>query len=158
MFEELRRLANNVKTLNADFLLHQIFLDENFQRFILDLNRREQLFLKGINSLGVSLGEYSLTTEGLSEGQTFTFQGESKSKLAGDSIILFDTGEFYNSFTLKILSDGIEFDADPIKEGGDDLFQIYGVDILGLTESNTQFLIDALREKLVPVVLEAIQA
>lgn len=158
MFEELRRLAKNVKALNVDLLLHQIFLDENFQRFILDLNRREQLFLKGIDSLGVSLGEYSLTTEGLSQGQTFTFQGESKSKKAGDNIILFDTGEFYDSFEIKILKDGIQFDADPIKEGGDDLFQMYGKDILGLTEENTQILIDALREKLFPVVLDAIQA
>lgn len=155
-FDDLRRLANNAIALNADNLLRQIFLDKNFQKFIIDLNRREQLFL-GINSLGIKLDSYSPVTEELNKGKTFTFQGESKKKIAGEPIIVFDTGEVYDSFTLEAGVGSITIDADTIKDG-DDLLKTIDANLLGLTDEHLQLVIDALREKLIPILLELLQA
>ena len=154
MFEDLRRLAKGVLALNANLIIQQIILNNNFQEYILDLNRRDQLF-EGINSLGVELDSYSEFTEVLLEGDRanrFNYKGKSKKKLAGEPVFLFDTGEFYDSFTLEVNTDALIFDADPIKDDGTNLFNEFGSDILGLTPENTQKLVILLSEKVVPFI------
>lgn len=158
MFEDLKRLAQGVLSLNANLIIQQIILNNNFQEYILDLNRRDQLF-EGINSLGVELDSYSEFTEVLLEGDRsnrFNYKGKSKKKLAGEPVFLFDTGEFYDSFTLEVNTDALIFDADPIKDDGTNLFNEFGSDILGLTPENTQKLVILLSEKVVPFIQETI--
>jgi len=154
MFDELKRLAKGVLNLNANLIIQQIILNNKFQEFILDLNRREQLF-EGLNSLGVELDSYSEFTESElnAEGENrFQYKGKKKSKLAGEPVFLFDSGDFYESFTLEVNTDSLIFDADPIKDDGTNLFNEYGSDILGLTEESTEILVLLLREKAVPII------
>lgn len=158
MLENLTRLAENVKGLDADLVLFQIFSDPQFQEFIKVLNLSDQLF-EGIDSLGVELDSYSAFTQNLLDGDrenAFNFEGKTKKKIAGEPIFLFDTGEFYDSFTVTIDTESIILDADGVKEDGTDLFVNYGEDILGLTDENLQKLINKTHEAIVPIILEQI--
>jgi hypothetical protein len=62
-----------------------------------------------------------------------------------DHITLRDTGDFYNSMTVEVSSGEFIIDADADKGGGHNLFDMYGIDILGLNEDNKE----RLRELLV---------
>lgn len=155
-FEDLKRLAMGVISLNANLIIQQIILNNKFQEYILDLNRKEQLF-EGIDSLGVELDGYSDATETVLEANRsnlFNYKGKSKKKLSGEPIFLFDTGEFYESFTLQVDREALIFDADPLKDDGTNLFDEFGDDILGLTEENIQKLVFLLGEKVVPFIQE----
>ena len=95
------------------------------------LNTEEQLGRDKTDSLGAHLGTYSFATEQISKGK----------KKQGEFIDLKDTGEFWASWKVKVLQKFISIDANPIKEGNN-LFDDYGEEILGLTDENLQILID----------------
>jgi len=103
---------------------------------IIFLNTDDQLGKERIDSLGERLGFYSFATEHLSGGR----------KKQGEPINLNDTGAFWESWKVFINGSQIEIDADPIKENPNkkdtNLFEQYGIDVLGLTEKNLQVLID----------------
>ena len=92
---------------------------------ILDLNRKDQLFDKGIDRDGDRLGSYTPTTVQIKQqkGQPF------------DRTTLFDTGDFYNSFKLKIqgFGDKLNIFATDVKTRP--LVIKYGA-IFGLTKEN----------------------
>jgi len=132
----------------------QIWKEKEVQQVILNLNRIEQLFKKGIDSEGDVIGVYSVTTELLSEGESFSFKGNTKRKRAGDPIILFDGGDFYASFKIIVDNDGFTIEANEITDDGTSLTQRFGDDILGLTENS----INELVEIITPFIIEAIRA
>lgn len=151
---DLVRLAELVASLDVGRLLFNIYKQKKTQAFIIGLNTREQLFIDREDSRGRKLAEigggYSPVTEELSEGISFNYQGESNIKLAGDSPFLYDEGDFYESWTVKPIQGGYEMDADPIKDGTN-LFDEWGIDLLGLTDENedklAEFLALALAEE-----------
>jgi hypothetical protein len=111
------------------------------------LNTEEQLFEKGIDALGASLGEYSDFTKAVKKanGQRL------------DHITLEDTGEFYKSFAIKVQNGGFLIIADGQKEDTN-LFDRYGKEVLGLTDENLQIVIDAIKEKIIPIILSTVMA
>lgn len=121
-------------------LIKTLFEDQSFRKLIIDLNTHEQLYEKGIDSKGRSLGEYSIATI---EG-TKNFLGKKQKGQRYDHITLNDTGEFYNSFRVQLnYSDAsIQITANGDK-GDANLFQQFGVDILGLTEDSMSVLVNA---------------
>lgn len=149
--ERLFKVLDNALKLDIDKLMQEVYSDKELQEFILDLNRRRQLFQRGIDSKGSKLGVYAPLTEKLSEGITFSFQGEGKTKVAGGDIFLFDTGDFYESFKIVIEKTAIEITADPQKEDTN-LFDKYGPDIVGLTEDSIAILQAIVRERLIPLI------
>ena len=140
--EGLINRLNNVINLDQDVIIENILRDEEFQRFIIDLNTEEQLFEKGIDSLGASLGEYTDFTKAVKriKGQRI------------DHITLEDTGAFYKSFAVKVQNGGFLIVADGQKEDTN-LLEEYGKEILGLTDENFQIVIDAIKDKLIPAIL-----
>lgn len=98
---------------------------------------QERLFNTGKDSTGVSLGSYSPFTVVIKQGK-----GQRT-----DHITLRDTGEFYESFTFHATSSELVFDADPIKEDNN-LFDDFGIDILGLTEFDRERLIELIYQEL----------
>ena len=58
----------------------------------------------------------------------------------GQEYTLNDTGEFWDSFTVTVQQGRIDIDANPNKDD-DNLFNIYGTDIVGLTKENLDILI-----------------
>jgi len=145
--EGLIKRFNNVINLDQDAIIGNILKDEEFQRFIIDLNTEEQLFEEGIDSLGSSLGDYT----------DFTKTVKSIKGQRTDHITLEDTGEFYKSFAIKVQNGGFLITADGQKEDTN-LLEEYGKEILGLTDENLQIVIDAIKEKLIPIILSAYMA
>lgn len=145
MFGPLKSLVKEVKKLDSNKLIQQSLNNTAIQQEILDLNRLDQLYDKGIDSAGDSLGEYSpATIEG-----TANFPGKKQKGQRYDHITLNDTGEFYNSFIFKNGKDAFEMTADTLKEGTD-LTEDFGNDIIGLTQENKNkvagWLIEPVRE------------
>ncbi len=151
------RLLKSVRgaiKLDASQIFNSILTDKGLQRFILDLNR-SQLFV-GEDSLGVKLekigGGYSFTTEFLNEGLTFTYnpkskgvEGGTKSKIAGQSPFLLQTGDYYASYTLILGPDFVRIDSDPQK-ADNNLEDAYGDNLEGLQDKNLNKIITIIRE------------
>ena len=72
-----------------------------------------------------------------------------------DNVTLNDTGEFYDSFRVVRVGTSIKITAETMKEDND-LIQVWGKDILGLTDENLQKVIDAARIFLIPRIKEKI--
>jgi hypothetical protein len=150
-------------TLDANQMFNEALTDKSFQKFILDLNK-SQLF-DGEDSLGVELkdigGGYSFTTEFLNEGRSFTFnfdgKSKTKTKTAGESPILLDTGEYYDSFDLRIGDGEFTITSDPMKDN-DNLEDSYGNNLEGLQDENLQKIIDILRVKFIEEARPLLQA
>ena len=124
----LNDLLRNTKILmNADIIWNHVFSDKQFQVWILDLIRDDQLTEKGVDEEGQIIGYYTRYTEELTNGR----------KKAGDHYTLFDTGDFYKSMLILLGTNYFEIDADPIKENTN-LFTKYGEGIIGLTEESLE--------------------
>lgn len=130
MFERLKEVLNNAKNITVNNVMFQIWIDNDVQELIIELNTLRQLFDRGIDSKGDSLGEYS----------PFTKQLKQEDNLPFDRITLKQEGVFYASFKVIPLKDGFEIIADPIREDTN-LFEDFGKDIVGLTEESINFLI-----------------
>ncbi len=137
-------LIRRVETLNADLVWLRVFQNEPFKRWIMDLVRQDQLFKKGIDEDGDVIGTYSEATEMMNP-----------QKIAGTHYTLFDTGEFYGSFELRVGKNYFEIDADPIRDNTN-IFEEFGREILGLTDENTQLLIDFMRSELIDKIQQEI--
>ncbi len=136
-FERTKKLFNALIRLDETKIINDILKNKDFQKFIISLNQNDQLFDEGIDSLGVSLGEYSDFTkfEKKRKGDRF------------DHITLLDTGGFYKSFKITVSDGGFTMSADPIKEDSN-LFVDFGKEIVGLTQENKQIVIDAIRKRI----------
>ena len=151
MLDSLFKICNNTKAIKVDAIVINLFFNDEVRQFVLDLNRINQLFYRGVDADNKGIGEYSEWTEFINEGKSFTYGGESKPKIAGDNYTLYYTGEFYRSFDVIVYKDGFSIEANTIK-GKTDLSKKYGKQILGLTESSKDELID----KILPIVINDI--
>ncbi len=137
-FEAILQLTDRVAKLDEGLLLRNFVSIPAVQKFILDLNRRDQLFNKGIDSKNRALGVYT----------PFTINSKQERGVPVPSdfhITLFDTGEFYSTFVIIPGKDFFEIDANPIREDTN-LFDDFGEDIIGLNDENLQVLIDFFKE------------
>ena len=105
--------------------------NKTIKDLIIFLNTEDQLQASE-DSLGNAL--YNKFT------QRGTYSLRDKKGRGGNTYTLKDTGEFYSSFVVAVQNGMITIDANPIKEN-DNLFETYGVDIVGLTDDNLQELI-----------------
>jgi len=153
--EVLIQMLERVKRLDANKVIYSILNNRELQEWILDLNRKDQLFEKSINSLGVSLAEigggYAPMTEMLAGGLSYEYKGSVKFKFTGGAPFLYESGDFYASFVFRLQKDGFEIDANPVKEDTN-LFVEWGQDILGLTSESMEKLVNLL----IPVVQQKI--
>jgi hypothetical protein len=132
---KLYALAQRVASLDEGLIFEVVFNQKHIKDEIIRLNTSEQLF-EGIDSKGNPLDVYSPTTEVLNLRFTFNYEGKSKKKIAGQPAFLFDEGEFYTSFQVDVDRNRILIKADPIKDDGNNLFDEYGNDIIGLTDES----------------------
>ena len=148
-FEAIRKLTNRVAKLDEGIILNRFVELPIVQKFILDLNRVDQLFDKGIDSKNRALGVYT----------PFTINSKNERGVPVPSdfhITLFDTGQFYSTFVIIPGKDFFEIDANPIREDSN-LFEDFGEDILGLNDENLQILIDFFKETVVLRVKEQLR-
>lgn len=98
---------------------------EDNKQSILDLNREDQLFDRGVDSDGKRLREYSPLTKAIKRGKGEVF----------NRTTLLDTGAFYGAFDL--LNRGRSFSIFSKDSKSADLVEEYG-NIFGLTKENTK--------------------
>lgn len=151
-----KRLDKFKKAADIDVVLAEIVSDKDLQKFAIELNTRGQLFDKGIDSFGVSLGEYAGTTI---EGVEGKFLGKKKKGQPFDRITLLDEGKFHASFVIETGGRAflMKIIANP-KRGDTDLFKDFGKAIVGWTEQNLQLIIDEIRSKIVPLIKKRMAA
>lgn len=142
MLGRLGVVLNNAKKLNQSKILIRIWKDKEVKGFIVDLNRVDQLFKKGEDALGDVFGLYA------SDQGTVTFNGNTKNKKRNSRISLFDTGDFYKTFDVKVSKDSFSVTANDNKDG-DSLTEIYGKEILGLGNES----IEKLSRKILPIFI-----
>jgi len=148
-FEAIRKLTDRVAKLDEGIILNRFVELPIVQKFILDLNRVDQLFNKGVDSKNRALGVYT----------PFTINSKNERGVPVPSdfhITLFDTGQFYSTFVIIPGKDFFEIDANPIREDTN-LFDDFGEDILGLNDENLQILIDFFKETVVLRVKEQLR-
>ena len=143
-FGRLRQLLDFIINLDENKIVFDILQKRSaLEVEILNLNRIDQLFKRGIDSEGRLIGVYSFRTEEISGGR----------KRAGTHITLFDTGQFYKSFAILPFEDFFRITANPIREDTN-LFEDFGEDIVGLTEENKAKLPDLIRPRIIQYIKE----
>lgn len=95
------------------------------KREILDLIREGQLRKKGIDGDNEEIGFYSFATELISNG----------SKQEGDHYTLDDTGKFFQSMFIRVMSDRFTINADGQKED-ENIIDKYGIEIIKPTDES----------------------
>ena len=139
------KLVEKLRSIEITGVVRAIISDPQFKKFIIELNTQDQLFNKGINSLGVSLetigGPYSPNTI---EGVPGLFEGKKEKGLPFDHITLFSEGDFYESFRIEIGLNHFRIIANGEKDDGN-LFDDWGPEIVGLTQESKQKIVERLR-------------
>lgn len=130
-------------------ILKEILSDRAILDWIEEANRKQ--LLDGKNSLDVKLSDIG----GGYSDYTLSINPEKQR----DRVNLFDTGEFHESITAKV-NDLVSIEADPIKVGDNgnltNLYDEWGVDIIGLNEENFNNLLEQLTEILIDKILEEV--
>lgn len=114
----------------------RILNSKKVREFVIEL-QQERLYNTGKDSKGNSLGSYS----------PFTVVIKQEKGQRTDHITLRDTGEFYESMTFHATSTEIVFDADAQKDDSN-LFEDFGIDILGLNDFDRERLIELIYQEL----------
>ena len=103
-----------------------VFNTSEIKNKIIYLNTIEQLFKKGEDSEGLELYPFYAQS-------TILYKKEKGQRY--DHVTLNDSGAFYKTFEVIVSDDYFLINADPNK-GDNDLLDIYGEDVLGLTEES----------------------
>lgn len=143
--EALKIMLQNFIRLELDKIMREVMKDERLKSYIIELNH-EQLYEQGEDSKGKQLEPYSFATVAIKR----------KKGQRADKTTLKDTEKFYKSFRIKVYSGGIIIDADAQKDEDSNLFDRYGIDILGLNEVNTYKLKQILLRELKAKILQAV--
>lgn len=142
MFDRIQKIVDNFKNLDRNKILSEILSAPQLQAQIIDLNQA-QLFDKGIEADGVSMGDYSKASV------------EIYGKRPGH-ITLKDTGEFYNSMKVSISADSFTVNGDTVKEGTD--LQDRFPEALGLTTESIAEIIPEITESIIEKIKQKILA
>jgi hypothetical protein len=128
-FTKIDQLLDKVAKLDQD-KIWLFSVDKDVQNEIIRLNTEDQLEEFGIDSKGRQLGIYKQTTVSykIQKGQRY------------DHVTLKDTGKFYNSFNIRVNVNEIVIDADDTTYYDVPLFDVWGVDVLGLTDENLEYI------------------
>jgi hypothetical protein len=134
-FGRLNRLLKNAQGLDETQAWFFV-IDRGVKEDIILMNTEDQLEEFGIDSEGNSLGEYALRTiaEKIEKGHRH------------DHVTLKDTGAFYDSFVVEVDRSGFWIIADDVAFYDRPLTEVYGLEILGLTKENTEFVGDLIME------------
>ena len=141
---KLHQMVNRRRLLSESLIWFNTF-DSNLKNTILNWIRNDQLKAKGVDADGDVIGYYSLTTSFINNRKKFNTH-----------YTLEDTGDFYRSMFVQVLSDRILIDANSnsYREMQD---QDWFTDrILNLTDGNLQLLKEEVRESYIEAIRNAL--
>lgn len=141
-FTRLDKLFSALDNLTED-KIWLFAVDKDVQEEMIRINTEDQLEEEGIDSLGRKLGDYAPSTIAYKrrKGQRY------------DHVTLKDEGDFYNSFNIKVNVNEIIIDADDSSKYNKPLFEVWGVDVLGLTDENMTYIKEMILENYIKFVL-----
>lgn len=125
----LKKLVNNISKLSVNSLAVEVFKNKGIQSFIIDLNKENQLFAKGVGVDGEIVGYYSFLTSLINPKKKFNQKYNFK-----------DTGDMFRSFKVIVSKDGFIIDADADKLVDSNIIDSEKK-ILGLTDESKKELI-----------------
>lgn len=132
-----------------------LFMNMKFKQEIIRLNTQEQLFKLGIDAQGEKLVSAFAHFGHVYSDYTMLLKEQKGQPI--DRVTLKDSGDFYESFRVILEGDDIVITANTLKDDND-LIEVWGEDIIGLTEENLQIIIDKAREILIPYLREYLLA
>lgn len=124
----LAKVENFNKNLTDGTYIKEIV--QRYEAEIVDINSQEQLYDKGIDSLGRSIASYMPYSPA-------TIKIKQIKNQPYDRVTLRDEGDFYRGFFIKFIDDGFIIESNDWKEGL--LTFYYGWEIFGLTPENKAF-------------------
>lgn len=125
-----KRVIDFNNLLTTGKLIQQIILDN--ESYIVDMNAEIQLYEQGINNLGVDIADYAPYSP-------LTIEIKQSKGQPTNRVTLRDEGDFESSFFLEVGNTQFEIKASDWKT--EELIQMYGRQILGLTDENIYVLI-----------------
>ncbi len=125
-----------MQEINAERVLTILIERPELEDLIIELNTEDQLFKRGVDSTGKSLGEYAASTKILKQDDGLPF----------DRVTLFQEGDFYKTWRVFMRNGDIIIEADGDKDDKN-LFDVYGEEVVGLTEENLQIVIDEIKKQ-----------
>ena len=139
---ELADYARRLVSLKGqeDVIFKKALNNKFIQDLITDLNSKIQLGEQSVDSLGNKLFNQMTQSSVYAESDP---QGR-----GGQPYQVKRTGEYWESFKALIGQGFIIINSDPFKDD-DNLFEIYGENLEGLTDANLQILINASLEKFI---------
>ena len=144
MFEAIIDKFKGLAELDGDKIINEVIEDEQLQAQIIDLqteaNGQGQLYDKGVDSDGNSLGEYAPITINYYKPLAASEGRDGRT----DHITLKDTGTFYKSMKVVNKADSFEIDADDPNN-----LQGRYPDLLGLTDDSKNEIIPQIRDSLI---------
>ena len=143
MFGRLSDIAEIISKIDETEVLTKIWSSPFVQDFIIELNTREQLF-KGDLSNGGKMPDGN---------PSYIRSKGNRGAPNGKSTNLFLEGDFYRSFDVIPNKIGFLIDANTSIHGKD-FISIYGLDILGLNDENTEKLTEFVKERIIEYIHE----
>jgi len=138
------KLGKNIASINKGQMMEEIFSTRSLQSQIIDFNQA-QMYDKGVDSDGRSLGEYSLATI----YGTTKFEGKIAKGQRYDHITLKDSGGSYDSMKVETDNSGLA-----IKGDFPDSIKQRFPDALGLTQDSKTELLPEVNENLIEKILK----
>ena len=145
----LKKLVNNISNLSVNSLTQKVFKESGVTKFILNLNREGQLFAEGVGVDGEVVGRYTFATQVLSQG----LSGKGFPKNVGDPYNFYSSGGMYNSFSVRVESDGFVINADTQDLIEDNRNISSDKEILGLTDESKEKLV----KEITPLLIEQLR-
>jgi hypothetical protein len=139
-FTKLDLIFDKIARLDED-KLWVFSVDKPLRDKMIELNTDLQLYEFGIDSKGNPI---TSNLSGNSFYSNFTVQIKKTKNQRFDHITLKDTGRFYESFTVDVTVNDIIFDAEDSQFYDVPLFEVYGIDVLGLTDENMVYIKDTI--------------
>ena len=127
-FTSIHKLTDSALRISESSAWMFALSKREIQQEIIRMNQ-EQLYEHGIDSLGKTLGDY----------RPLTIEIKRKKGERYDHVTLFDEGDFYASFRVEYGEDWFEVIGNDMAGNYDrPLFEIYGENVMGLTEFNLE--------------------
>ncbi len=144
--EALLKLAKRAVKLDQQKIWKETINRKEVKDLIIELNTNGQLFEKGERSDGSVIGQLSPFTISLKINKGIPIP-------PGNRIGLLETGNFYDSFFVTVGDTYLEITADTVSIYDQDLTEVYGKKIIGLSEQSKAILVDFIK----PIYVEEIQ-
>lgn len=140
-----QKIANRLKAIKQNLNRIGLAAIRDNEEFILELNTKEQIFKAGIYRTGQKITPSYAPS---------TVKRKSRQGLPSDRVILFETGDFHNSFFIKYDEGAGTFELEATDPKKQYLEARYGPDIYGLTDES----LERLKSRLTTKVKDALSA